>query len=188
MRHECRIYYSRDPKLAFSYHGSLYLKESLEAEVRKLEITLQADDKSNTSSFQFAKGVGEIAVSPDGSQIAFISRGEVFVTSVDFDEIAEQPLGRKPLPRPGRRPRPGPRSHPKRILRCRPAMGLGRRGDPLDFQPPRSQGPRKLGSLSRCLRRVPDRAGLSLLQSQRSLIGGISGSFGRQGQREKERR
>lgn len=76
---------SNDGKLAFSYHGSLYLKDTLEAEPRKLEITLQADDKSNTSSFQFAKGVGEIAVSPDGSQIAFISRGEVFVTSVDFD-------------------------------------------------------------------------------------------------------
>ncbi|YCM43861.1 S41 family peptidase [Verrucomicrobiaceae bacterium 227] len=76
---------SQDGKLAFSYHGSLYLMDSLEAQPRKLEITLQADDKTNVSSVQFTSDIKEIAVSPDGLEIAFISRGEIFVSSIDFN-------------------------------------------------------------------------------------------------------
>ena len=72
-------------KLAFSYHGSLHLMDSLDAKPRKLDITLQADDKTNVSSVQFSSNVSEIAGSPDGQEIAFISRGEIFITSIDFE-------------------------------------------------------------------------------------------------------
>ena len=76
---------SQNGKLAFSHHGSLFLMDSLEAPPRKIEISLQADDKTNVSSVQFSSNISEIAISPDGLEIAFISRGEIFITSFDFD-------------------------------------------------------------------------------------------------------
>lgn len=74
-------------RFAFSHHGELYVMNSIKAPPEKLKISLQADDKTNVSSVQVATDIKEMAVSPDGKEIAFISRGEIFVTSVDFDEV-----------------------------------------------------------------------------------------------------
>lgn len=77
---------SNNGKLAFGFHGRLFVMDSLKSEPRQLEISLQADDKTNARSVQFASDIQEMAVSPDGKEIAFISRGEIFVSSVDFEE------------------------------------------------------------------------------------------------------
>lgn len=76
---------SKNGKLSFSYHGSLYVMDAVEAQPRKLKITLQADDKTNVSSVRLSSNISEIAVSPNGLEIAFISRGEIFVSSIDFE-------------------------------------------------------------------------------------------------------
>lgn len=69
--------------LVFSYHGELYrLREGAEPE--KVDVTIRTQEKQNADSFiSINGGVQEMAVSPDGKEIAFIARGEVFVTSVD---------------------------------------------------------------------------------------------------------
>lgn len=69
--------------LVFSYHGELYrMKEGQEPE--KVDVTIRTQNKQNPDSFiSINGGVQEMAISPDGKEIAFIARGEVFVTSVD---------------------------------------------------------------------------------------------------------
>ena len=74
---------SADGVLLFSYNGDLYtLREGQEP--RKLDITLVKDktvkDKIRRSvSF----GATDIAISPNGKEVALVSRGDVFVTSVE---------------------------------------------------------------------------------------------------------
>ena len=40
--------------------------------------------KNTPATLYMAKGISSVAVSPDGKQVAFVIRGEVFVTSVDY--------------------------------------------------------------------------------------------------------
>lgn len=69
--------------LAFSYDGELYTMTEAE-EPKKVEITIRTQEKSNSDQFiTINGGVDEMAISPNGEEIAFIARGEVFVTSVD---------------------------------------------------------------------------------------------------------
>lgn len=69
--------------LAFGYDGELYtMREGIEPE--KVDITIRTQAQRNPDSYiTINGGVQEMAVSPNGKEIAFISRGEVFVTSVD---------------------------------------------------------------------------------------------------------
>jgi tricorn protease len=69
--------------MSFSYDGELYtLKEGEQPQKVAVSITTQAI--ANTDSYiNINGGVREMSVSPDGKEIAFIARGEVFVTSVD---------------------------------------------------------------------------------------------------------
>lgn len=69
--------------LSFGYDGELYtLKEG--EKPKKLKVTITTQEKSNTDKFiSINGGIREMAVSPNGKEIAFIARGEVFVTSVD---------------------------------------------------------------------------------------------------------
>ena len=72
---------SKDNKLCFSYDGSVYtLTEGKSPE--KVSIYIQNDGKSNTEKNVPVNGnVSEFVVSPNGKEIAFIVRGEVFVTN-----------------------------------------------------------------------------------------------------------
>ncbi len=69
--------------LSFGYDGKLYtMREGQEPQRIVVNITTQEilnDDKF----ISINGGVGEMAVSPNGKEIAFIARGEVFVTSVE---------------------------------------------------------------------------------------------------------
>lgn len=69
--------------LSFGFDGELYtMKEGQKPSKVKVNITTQ--DKDNSDRFiSINGGINEMAVSPNGKEIAFIARGEVFVTSVD---------------------------------------------------------------------------------------------------------
>lgn len=69
--------------MSFSYDGELYtFREG--GQPQKVEVSIKTQPISNSDSFiSINGGVREMSISPDGKEIAFIARGEVFVTSVD---------------------------------------------------------------------------------------------------------
>ena len=70
--------------LAYSYNGDIYT-QAPNGEAKKIEININTDSKENPVAFkQMKSGASEMAVSPNGKEVAFIVRGEVFVTSVDY--------------------------------------------------------------------------------------------------------
>ena len=74
---------ANDGTLCFSYDGSIYTKTS-DAEPRKVSVIIQSEGKSNNERIvTVTGGVRDLDVSPSGREVAFIYRGEVFVTSVD---------------------------------------------------------------------------------------------------------
>ncbi len=70
--------------LCFGFDGEIYTKNG-EDESRKVEITLAIDEKENEIEFMtLTSGATEMDLSPNGKEIVFIVRGEVFVTSADY--------------------------------------------------------------------------------------------------------
>lgn len=69
--------------LSFGYDGELYTMR--EGEIpKKLNITIRTQNIDNVDEYiSINGGINEMAISPNGNEIAFIARGEVFVTSVD---------------------------------------------------------------------------------------------------------
>lgn len=87
---------SKDGLMSFSFDGELYTLKAGEAP-QKVEISLATQAIANPDNFiSINGGVSEMSLSPDGKEIAFIARGEVFVTAVDgsltkrITETAEQ--------------------------------------------------------------------------------------------------
>ncbi|HLW50212.1 MAG TPA: S41 family peptidase [Sphingobacteriaceae bacterium] len=74
---------SDDGVLCFSYDGEIYtVREG--AEPQKIAIELRTQSVNNSNSYiSINGGVREMSIAPNGKEIAFITRGEVFVTSVD---------------------------------------------------------------------------------------------------------
>ena len=71
---------SSNGTMCFSYHGELYLlKEG--AVIQKMEIDIRNGSRTNATATKSVRNAQEIAVSPNGKEVAFIHRGEVFVTS-----------------------------------------------------------------------------------------------------------
>lgn len=74
---------ARDGTLAFGWDGDIYTKSGT-AEPRKVPVTVLADVKANNRQVvPVTGGVTEMALSPNGKEVAFIARGEVFVTAVE---------------------------------------------------------------------------------------------------------
>lgn len=72
--------------LSFSYDGELYTQNQT-GEPTKLQININTDDNFNTTELIDVKGdVSEMTLSPNGKEIAFVARGEIFVTSLDYSE------------------------------------------------------------------------------------------------------
>lgn len=69
--------------MAFSYDGELYrFNEGTEPE--KIDIIVRTQNAENAVEYISVNGgVREMDIAPNGKEIAFISRGEVFVTSID---------------------------------------------------------------------------------------------------------
>jgi len=69
--------------LCFTHHGDLYTLKPGSEPVR-VEVRIDSPRKSNDGKLIPVAGkVREMAVSPDGKEIAYIVRGEVFVTATD---------------------------------------------------------------------------------------------------------
>ena len=68
--------------LSFTYDGEIYTMRPGE-EPRKVDIDITPDLSSTISKIDI-RDIDDAAISPDGKSIAFISRGEVFVTSADY--------------------------------------------------------------------------------------------------------
>jgi tricorn protease len=69
--------------LCYGYDGGIYTQKA-NGKPEKLNIAIAADAKSNNERFLPVNGnARELAISPNGKEVAFISRGELFVTSVD---------------------------------------------------------------------------------------------------------
>ena len=74
---------ANDGTLAFTFHGELYtMKEGGSAE--KVKVHIMNDGRTNDEKIlPINTGVTQTALSPNGKEIAFVVRGEVFVTSVE---------------------------------------------------------------------------------------------------------
>jgi len=74
---------SLDGTLCFSQDGEIYTVRDGESP-KKVKVEIDNDGRPNTEKNIPVNGnVGEYSLSPNGKEIAFITRGEVFVTSVD---------------------------------------------------------------------------------------------------------
>ncbi len=81
--HPVRFLSEGNGTLSFSYHGMLYTMQEGSSPVQ-VPITIRTQDVVNEEELiTINGGISEMAVSPDGKEIAFIARGEVFVTSTD---------------------------------------------------------------------------------------------------------
>lgn len=87
-----------DGTFAFTYNGEIYTKKG-DAAPQKVKITLTVDEEELPQNLNI-RSVGAGAVSPDGKQIAFVNRGEVFVTSTEHastKQITHTPAGESTL-------------------------------------------------------------------------------------------
>ncbi len=75
---------ANDGTLSYFYNGDIYtLKEG--GQPKKLTVTVVTDQiEPQVTNQTLRSGASEMAVSPTGKEIAFIVRGDVFVTSVDY--------------------------------------------------------------------------------------------------------
>ena len=74
---------AKDGLLCFTYNGEIYTQK-LGAEPQKLAISLTRDDEAAIANLSFTNEAHQPVVSKDGKQIAFVTRGEVFVTSTEY--------------------------------------------------------------------------------------------------------
>ena len=72
-----------DNKLCYTYNGEIYTQQA-NGKPSKVNINLIRDDENIPATLSYTKGATEAVPSPDGKQVAFIVRGEVFVTSVEY--------------------------------------------------------------------------------------------------------
>ncbi len=74
-------------KLCFTYNGDLYTKMPNQ-EAEKLTVSIKNANKFNTTEIIPVSGeIEEMAISPNGKEIAYIIRGEVFAASVKSKAI-----------------------------------------------------------------------------------------------------
>ncbi len=74
---------SKNGMLCFSWHGEIYtLKEG--EQPQKVNIAINVDGKLNNYEIvPVNSGATEMVLSPNGKEIAFVVRGEIFITSVE---------------------------------------------------------------------------------------------------------
>ena len=74
--------------LCYGYDGSIYIKKG-SSNAEKLSVSIISDNTDNDYAILPVSGGGSATISPDGKQLAFINRGEVFVTSTDYTSIKQ---------------------------------------------------------------------------------------------------
>lgn len=70
--------------LCYTYNGEIYTQKQGD-KPQKVKIDIIRDDQNTIADLNFSNGATSATVSPDGKQVAFIVRGEVFVTSADYN-------------------------------------------------------------------------------------------------------
>ena len=74
---------SANNTLCFSYDGAIYTMQPKQAP-KPLSILLQNEGRLSTEkNVPITGGVSEFSLAPNGKEIAFVARGEIFVTAVD---------------------------------------------------------------------------------------------------------
>lgn len=70
--------------LCFGANGQIYTKEEGK-EPQKISIEILTDQQENQSQhINFTQGASEMTISPNGKEIAFIIRGDIFVASIEY--------------------------------------------------------------------------------------------------------
>lgn len=70
--------------LCYTYDGEIYTQKQGD-KPQNVKIDIIRDDQNTIADLNFSNGATSATVSPDGKQVAFIVRGEVFVTSADYN-------------------------------------------------------------------------------------------------------
>lgn len=74
---------SDDGQICYTYDGDIYVQKEGQT-AQKLSVNVNTDSRYNETIVKLIKGgASDFSASPNGKEIAFIVRGEVFVTSVD---------------------------------------------------------------------------------------------------------
>ena len=79
---------SRDGILCYGYDGDIYLNNG-SGTSRKISVSINSDKSETDVSVLSVTGGSDNDLSKDGKQIAFISRGEVFVASTDYGTVKQ---------------------------------------------------------------------------------------------------
>ncbi len=74
-------------RLSFVYNGELYTMQP-GSQPKKLDINLTDDNLTDVETIPFSRVSGAV-ISPDGKQMAFTQRGEVFVASTEYPSIKQ---------------------------------------------------------------------------------------------------
>ena len=75
---------SNNGTLCFSFKGEIYTMQEQE-QPQKVSIQILKDNQENKLKYiNLTSGAKEMALSPNGKEIAFVVRGDVFVTSVEY--------------------------------------------------------------------------------------------------------
>jgi len=87
-RHPARfLTASDDGDLCYGWNGEIWLMPAGADAPRKVSLSIAADLREDGPQWTPLRGdLTEIALSPTGKELAFIARGEIFVTSVEHDE------------------------------------------------------------------------------------------------------
>jgi Tol biopolymer transport system component/C-terminal processing protease CtpA/Prc len=82
-QHPVRFLSYANGLLSFGFDGELYtMREG--SDPQKVNVVIRTQQVANTDRFiNINGGVQEMAISPNGKEIAFVARGEVFVTNTD---------------------------------------------------------------------------------------------------------
>lgn len=74
---------SRTGTLCYTYDGEIYTQTANDKPA-KVAVSLTRGEEEMPVTYSFTRGASEATVSPDGKQVAFVVRGEVFVTSTEY--------------------------------------------------------------------------------------------------------
>ena len=70
--------------LCYTYDGEIYTQENTTSSPHKVNISVKDNMESKPSLETINGGLSSSAISPDGKEVAFVHRGEVFVTSMEY--------------------------------------------------------------------------------------------------------
>ena len=81
--HPVRFLSQAKGTLCYTYDGEIYT-QTPDGRPQKVKINLTGDDTDAVARLNFSSGATSATPSTDGEQVAFLIRGEVFVTSADY--------------------------------------------------------------------------------------------------------